>query len=333
MLKHQINETIKSKIVGIFGFLAVHKCLLERIVFTALLVIFVYSVLSIGLIFLDYYNSRSVHAEIRVMYHSRRLNNEEVSVRDPSRGEKDTSIYSTKVLQDSYNATVLDTQTASDNAGVSQHPVISGGEEAPVQAPVIESRPEVKPEPRLARKAFDELLLINEDVVGWIRIKDTRVDYPVLQADDNEYYMNRNIHRKRSRSGSIFMDFRNDLKEKDQNTILYGHNMRDNTMLTDVIHYKSEQFFKKNRYIYFDTLYETNKWLVFSVYVTDVSFNYLITNFRSDEHYRSFLDTIISKSMFKRDIEVNVTDRILTLSTCSNEFENARTVVHAKLIQ
>jgi sortase B len=180
---------------------------------------------------------------------------------------------------------------------------------------------------------FKPLLEINKEVVGWINIPDTHIDYPVLQAGDNEYYLNHDINGNKSLFGSIFMDFRNNINGSDSNIILYGHNMKNGSMFHDLVYYKDQQFFEKHPIIFFDTLYEEEKWEIFSVYVTNVKFNYLITNFKTVEEQQKYLNIIKDKSLFKKDITLTKDDKILTLSTCSYEFKNARLVVQAKLVQ
>jgi sortase B len=180
---------------------------------------------------------------------------------------------------------------------------------------------------------YRPLLEINEDVVGWIKIPNTSIDYPVLQADDNEYYLNRNIYREKNRAGSIFMDYRIKLDSKDRHIIIYGHHMRDGTMFKDLIKYKNKDFFYTNNIIQFDTLYEEIKWEVFSVYITGTDFNYIKTHFNTPAEYENFLIAIKNKSLFPTDVELTADDQILTLSTCTYEYNDARFVVHARRVQ
>jgi len=184
----------------------------------------------------------------------------------------------------------------------------------------------------LADAYSSPLLLINEDIVGWIKIPNTAIDYPVVRAQDNEFYLNHNIHKKPAKSGSIFMDFRNGSLAKEKNTILYGHNMKDGSMFRDLLKYREESFFYSNPIIEFNTLYEDLKWEIFSVYVTSVDFYYIETEFQSLDEYRIFLDSIKDKSLFEIDVKISEKDQILTLSTCSYEFDDARFVIHAKRV-
>lgn len=179
---------------------------------------------------------------------------------------------------------------------------------------------------------FQSLLQVNEDTVGWIKIEGTKIDYPVVKYTDNDFYLHNDFEKKKSVAGCIFMDFRNSVLPLDKNTILYGHNLKDASMFRDLVLYKNRDFFFNNDIIAFNTIYEEGLWKVFSAYVTDTGFNYLITDFANEQEFNTYIDVIKSKSMFKKEISINSDDRILTLSTCSYEFRNARMVVHAKLI-
>ncbi|MEW9050042.1 MAG: class B sortase [Neobacillus sp.] len=178
---------------------------------------------------------------------------------------------------------------------------------------------------------FQNLLSINQDTVGWLRVANTVIDYPVVQASDNQYYLYYTFDRKQNMGGSIFMDFRNSAKSLDQNTIIYGHQMKNGTMFSNLNKYRDKQFLKENRIIYFDSLYEEMRWEIFAVYVTDTDFNYIEPNF-SDEKFNEFLQTVNEKSLFPMEMEITRKDKILTLSTCDFRVDDNRLVVHAKLI-
>ena len=181
-------------------------------------------------------------------------------------------------------------------------------------------------------KKFIELLKTNKEIVGWINVPNTKVDYPIVKTSNNNFYLNHNILKKEDSSGAIFMDFRNDIEIMDKNTILYGHNMKNGTMFKGLMKYKDEDFLKENKIISFSTLYEDIKWEIFSAYVTDTNFYYIQVNFKNSYEYESFLNNIKGKSMFDTSIDLNSSDNILTLSTCSYEFDDARFVIHAKRV-
>ncbi|WP_353892730.1 class B sortase [Proteinivorax hydrogeniformans] len=179
---------------------------------------------------------------------------------------------------------------------------------------------------------FEKLKEINEDIVGWIKIPETKINYPVVQAEDNDYYLERNFNREWNPGGAIFMDFRNTVEDLGKNTVIYGHRMRDGSMFENLKRYKSQEFANEHRYIKLDTLYDETKWKVFSVYITDTDFNYIETDFDNDEEYQDLLDEIRRRSIIEMDIDVGVENKILTLSTCDYTFDDARLVVHATKI-
>lgn len=183
------------------------------------------------------------------------------------------------------------------------------------------------------RPQFAALHDINPDIVGWVSIDDTKINYPVLQAEDNEYYLNRNYKLEESRAGSVFMDYRNDLAFGDRNLILYGHNMKDGSMFKHLNKFREEEFFKSHPEVFVDTLHESADAEVFAVYYTTTDFDYIQTDFASAEDYGQLLTQIKEKSMYEADVNVDEDDRIVTLSTCDYTLDpdEGRLVVHAKL--
>lgn len=178
-----------------------------------------------------------------------------------------------------------------------------------------------------------DLSYINEDYRGWLDVDGTNIHYPIVQTTNNDFYLNKDINKNLLESGSIFLDFQND-NFNSPNTIIYGHNMRNGTMFAQLKKFKDEEFFNK-----YNTISISKpggsilKYKIFSAYVTDSSNIYNNTSFTSTEDFNSFLDKIKKDSLFKSEINVDSNDKILTLSTCSYEFANARMVVHATLIQ
>jgi len=187
--------------------------------------------------------------------------------------------------------------------------------------------------PQIPLEKYNSLLEINEDVVGWINIPSTKIDYPILQSTDNLYYLDKTINLEKNAAGSIFMDYRNTGDAQDKHTILYGHHMRDGTMFKGLTKYVNEDFFSNQSIIQFDTLYEEQRWEIFSVYVTGVDFDYLKTSFNTPDEYTTFLTTIQEKSLFSSNVVLTERDQLLTLSTCTYDYDNARLVVHAKKVE
>ena len=177
----------------------------------------------------------------------------------------------------------------------------------------------------------NKLSKVNSDYKFWIKVDNTNIDYPVVQGSDNGFYLSKDFNKNSSRSGSIFIDFRNDINY-DKNIIIYGHNMKNKTMFSHLEKFKKEDFFNQSNKIkiFFDNKEYTYE--VFSVYYTKSDYNYIVTNFDGDESYKSYLNNISNKSIYNFNNNININDKIITLSTCSYEAKDTRTVIHAKLI-
>ena len=179
---------------------------------------------------------------------------------------------------------------------------------------------------------YKELHTINPDYRFWITVDNTNIDYPVVQGTNNDYYLNHDFNKNYLSSGSIFIDYRNNFEESKSATI-YGHHMRNKTMFGELTNFKKEEFFNKNNLITIEDKDHTYTYEVFSVYVADLNNDdYLKVHFEDDKSHKNYLDYIKNRSLYKKDINLSTNDKILTLYTCSYEFKNARTIVHAKLI-
>jgi sortase B len=181
---------------------------------------------------------------------------------------------------------------------------------------------------------YDKLLEVNSDTVGWLKVKNTNIDYPVLKTTDNDYYLNRNFYKEKDPNGWVFMDYRNSIDELGRHTIIYAHNRYYSGVmfgsLNNVTKWKWYSV-KDNWDITFNTLYENHTWRIFSIYSIDVTSDYLYTTFESDESYQAFIDLIKNRTDIKFTTEVDKDDKILTLSTCLNG--DRRLVVHAVLVE
>ena len=177
----------------------------------------------------------------------------------------------------------------------------------------------------------DKLVGVNEDYRLWIKIDNTNIDYPVVQGKDNSYYLNHDFNKNYLASGSIFMDYRNDF-ENDKSVVIYGHHMRNKTMFGELANFKKENFFKENNKFEIEYKDKTYTYEVFSVYIADASKDFLEVSFNSDDDYKDYLNYIKNNSLFKSNVDVSTNDSIVTLYTCSYEFDGARTIVNGKLI-
>ena len=181
---------------------------------------------------------------------------------------------------------------------------------------------------------FPKLFEINKDTVGWIKYNDDKINYPIVQAKDNDYYLKLAFDGKKNQSGSIFMDYRN-FSFDDRNVVLFGHSMLDGSMFGSLREVFKDDFFNnsENNYIKIYTPDEGElTYQIFSYYITDVEEYYITTSF-TEASFQEFIKTIVSRSEKNFNVEVNSNDKILTLSTCSGTGDTKRRkVVHAKRI-
>ncbi len=180
----------------------------------------------------------------------------------------------------------------------------------------------------------------NSDVVGWIKIEGTCIDYPVMYTkNDSEFYLYKNFYKNKDINGSIFIDSHCSLNPRDTNLIFHGHNMNNGSMFGALIKYKSREFYNSHRYVLFDTLYESQVYEVISVFISKVynmSDNvfkyYRFYNAEDEEDFNYFYDNIKGLSMYEIDLDAEYGDEFITLSTCENSIKNGRFVVVAKRI-
>lgn len=182
--------------------------------------------------------------------------------------------------------------------------------------------------------SYDTLLKINKDTVGWLIVPGTKIDYPIVKGTDNSNYLENNFYNEPDFNGWLFMDYRNNSKELDDNTIIFGHNrFSSGVMFGTLQKLRKKSFFEKeeNNYITFNTMEHGYKWRVFSVYSINVTSDYLYNSFLEDNERQKFFDKLKKRSQIKFDVDVTSKDKILTLSTCLST--NNRLVVHAVLVE
>lgn len=197
-----------------------------------------------------------------------------------------------------------------------------------VPAPLTEEDPYVQELEQLDLSALRE---VNPDVVGWIRIPDTKVDYPFLQGEDNDYYLNNTWDNRALGAGSIFLECTNSGDMTDFNTIMYGHNMRSGSMFASIRRYTDQNYWEAHPYVYILTDAGVWRYEVFAAYQAPVdSYTYGVS-FNQQETKEYFLYFARKNSKIKTGITPAVTDRVLTLSTCSGAGYGNRWVVQARL--
>jgi len=181
---------------------------------------------------------------------------------------------------------------------------------------------------------LEELRTVNDDVIGWIKIDGTQVNYPVVLGDDNDYYLSHAYNGEYLRSGTIFVDYRSspDAPTDNYNYVFYGHNMANGSMFATVKKFLKEELFNE-KLIYYYTLNGVYVYEPFAMLNTDTSFFYYRIFFQSDDQYKSFLDSMLEKSIFKKDVELTADDRIISLSTCNNSRVTGRYCLQARLIR
>ncbi len=180
---------------------------------------------------------------------------------------------------------------------------------------------------------FNELKNKNKDTVAFLKVNGTNINYPVVQTNDNKYYLSHSFNKKANDAGWVFLDYRNNIDKLQDNTIIYAHGRLDKTMFGSLKNIFSNNWYKDtdNYVINLSTPSENTLWQVISVYKIPTETYYLTTNFGTEKSHQKFIDTIISRSKYDFGASVNTNDKILTLSTCYNDRE--KVVLHARLIK
>lgn len=180
---------------------------------------------------------------------------------------------------------------------------------------------------------FNELLKKNEDTVAFIKVNGTKINYPIVQTRNNDFYLNHAFDKSKNDAGWVFLDYRNDMNNLQDNTIIYAHGRVDTTMFGSLKNVLKKSWYRdlENRIIYLSTPHDNMMWQIFSTYVIKTETYYLTSSFGSDESKREFIDKVLKRSIYEFDANVTVEDKLLTLSTCYNDKE--KLVLHAKLIK
>ena len=179
---------------------------------------------------------------------------------------------------------------------------------------------------------LQELQQQNKNIIGWLTLENTRLNNPVLQTDNNEFYLTHNYLDEKSRGGSIFADFRNIVME-DRHTIFYGHVLRNGTMFGDLSKFSVQAYAEEHPVFYYETNTKRYALHVFAAYETTTDFYYIETQFTNDT-FDQFLSVIQQKSTIKMPVEINNSDKIATFSTCTtSQDDKERFVVHAKVVE
>lgn len=179
---------------------------------------------------------------------------------------------------------------------------------------------------------FDNLKKINSDVVGWIKVNGTNINYPFVQSKDNKYYLTHSFNKSYNNAGWVFLDYRNN-NINNRNTIIYAHGRTDKTMFGTLRKVLNNGWINNtnNYVIKISTEKENSLWQIFSIYHIPTTNDYLQTEFKDEREYQRFLNILKNRSNHNFNTSITSNDTILTLSTCYNDSE--KMVVNAKLIK
>ena len=186
---------------------------------------------------------------------------------------------------------------------------------------------------------YKNLLISNKKLIGWVKIDDTNIDYPVMQTTDNEYYLDHNLNQEYDKNGSIFMDKDCDVLKPSTNYILYGHHMKSGQMFGQLDLYKKKSYYEEHPYISFDTIYEKGTYQVMYVFrsrvykETEIVFKYYqFIDANSKQEFDSYMKEMADLSLYDTGVTAEYGDQLLTLSTCDYQETDGRFVVVAKKV-
>ena len=216
-------------------------------------------------------------------------------------------------------------ETEADAPEATEETVHTGETEAPAEA---ETEPVYYPV-----VDFESLTAVNPDVIGWIYIPDTNVNYPIVQGTDNRYYAFTMADGRDNAAGSIFMDYRNTPDFTDKHTVIYGHNMRNGSMFANIVDYKKSGYLEEHPVGMIMTPTGNFRFEVIGGYVAELSDSAWQLEFAGEEDFGTWLEEAVSRIGDRLGVQPSVTDRIITLSTCSYEFSEARYVLVCRIME
>ncbi len=187
---------------------------------------------------------------------------------------------------------------------------------------------------------YQTLYQKNKKLIGWLKIDDTIIDYPVMQTSDNEYYLEHNFNQEYDKNGSLFLDYACSVYPRSTNLIIYGHHMKSGQMFGQLQRYAKESYGEKHSLIQFDSIYEKATYQVMYVFRSQVYNDddfvfkyYQFIDANSEEEFNSYMSEMEEMSLYDTGVTASYGDSLLTLSTCDNSQTDGRFVVVAKRIQ
>ena len=194
-------------------------------------------------------------------------------------------------------------------------------------------------EEREVLEEYKKLYNKNKKLIGWLKIDDTNIDYPVMQTVDNTYYLDHNSNQEYDKNGSIFMDKDCDVLKPSTNFIIYGHHMASGRMFGRLGKYQDKEYYEEHKYIQFDTIYEKGLYQVMYVFRSRVYSNedivfkyYQFIDAGSEEEFQSYMQEMEKEALYDTGVRAEYGDQLLTLTTCDYHEKNGRFVVIAKKV-
>lgn len=218
--------------------------------------------------------------------------------------------------------------------------VSKDGEEKYEETAIVENTEEQKEETERMLQV-KELQGQNVDIIGWLEIENTNINYPVLQGTDNSYYMTHNYKKENSKNGAIFLDANYNWNIPSNNLLIYGHNLGNGMMFQELLKYEKESFYQEHPIIRFTTTEEDAQYEIISVFKSRVYHKseknvfryYFFLNNESEEEYNQFVKNAKNASLYSIDTTANYGDQLITLSTCSYYVEDGRFAVVGRKIK
>ena len=178
-----------------------------------------------------------------------------------------------------------------------------------------------------SRIDFVAMEQINPDIVGWLTMPDTVIDYPVVKGDDNDYYLHHLFNGEYNSLGTLFVDFRNKDPFEDQITVIYGHSMKNGSMFFLLEKYRDQSFYEEHKQLIYETKDKTYIFEPFAGEIVDAEIPFLQFNFSSKKEYMAYLDDFIAKSTFRSEISPSEEDKTVMMIKCSAAYTSARYVL------
>ena len=180
---------------------------------------------------------------------------------------------------------------------------------------------------------FEALQVKNTDTIGWIYFENLDISYPIVQGEDNEYYLSHTFQKEENKCGSIFMEAQNAADFSDNNTFIYGHNMKDKTMFAKLNQFQQEETYQNNPDFLIYTPDKILRYQIFSCYPAELNWDSFTYQFENQEKYASWQKTVIERSLYEITWKPSANQKTVTLMTCTPMGENYRFLVHAGLVE